>query len=1549
MVNFCASPLLDQQLLFNNSWPQFTDCFQNTVLVYLPCGWLWITSPVYLYYLKVKAEGSPGPLTLLNLTKTFLSLILCVLAIVDVIGEAHDKSQGKPAPPSVFLAGALKAATFALATILIQLERWKGFITSGVLWMFWFLLVIVGVVPFYSLIALRNYEDEFFSFVIFFLYYAVLLAEFVLHCFADLPSKKHYKDVAKKPCPETSASFLSRITYWWLNSMIIKGYRKGLDEKSLWDLHPRDKSEKVVPEFLNNWDKAFKKSKLCNKKKGVCVSFRNKTMEDGQESEKEKVTFLDIKDDNAGKKAPSLFKVLAKTYWLDMVYSWLCKLVYDISQFGSPMILSFLIAYVQKKNSPEGGEPEWKGYVFAILLLVLALVQSVFSHQNFHIAMTCGMRLKSALIAAIYRKALSMNYEAKKASTVGEIINLISVDCERIQMICGFLWMLWSAPLQIIIATILLWSVLGPSVLAGIGILLLLLPVNAVISLKQRKLQVQQMKHKDARIKLINEILNGIKVLKLYAWEPSFIEKVKAIRKKELKMLQKGAYLSIVSSFIWTTAPYMVTLATYATYVFTSESHFLDAQKAFVSLSLFNILRFPISLLPQIVSYVIQANVSIVRIGKFLGSDDLDPENVAHTKDTGIAIGIENGTFTWDSESEPVLKNISLEIPKGKLIAVVGLVGSGKSSLIAAVLGEMDKVTGKVTREGSSAYVPQQAWMQNATLRDNILFGKTFEEHKYRQVIDACALRTDLEILPGGDQTEIGEKGINLSGGQKQRVSLARAVFNNAEIYLLDDPLSAVDSHVGKHIFDKVIGHKGLLRNKTRVLVTHGVQWLPMVDEIIVLSNGQVCERGTFEELLNHNGACTQFIRSHYTEQSKKKEEDIDPEVQQIRNRVFKSMVSVLSESGISMEDDVPSSLPSKKQLAGRPKLMRTISCIEEHPGGDELDLGEVKQVTEVTDPTGEKLIEAEKMEQGGVKMAVYLKYFKAIGGISTIFIFLFFILYNAANVGSSVWLSAWTDDKYLKENTDIANTSEYQARNNMYLGVYAAFGLTQAIVILIYAVLFAVCVIKASIILHEGLLTNIFRAPMTFFDTTPLGRIVNRFSKDIETVDNNLPQTLRMWMNTFFTSLSTLIVISYSTPIFLAVIVPLGILYYLIQRFYIPTSRQLKRIESTTRSPVYTHFGEILVGTSTVRAYGLTDRFITEAKEKVDHNQVFYFAGIASNRWLGLRLEFIGNLIVFAAAIFAVVSSSSTGGMVGLSISYALQVTGALNFMVRMSSDLESNIVSVERVKEYMEIATEADWVVENHRPIQGWPEKGRVQFDDYSCRYREGLDLVLKGITVDIEGGQMVGIVGRTGAGKSSLTVALFRLIESAGGSITIDGQKISEIGLHDLRSRLTILPQEPVLFSGSLKMNLDPFDQYSDDLIWKALEQAHLKKFVSDLPDGLQYDCGEGGQNLSVGQRQLVCLARTLLHKTSILVLDEATAAVDMETDDLIQKTIRTEFRGCTILTIAHRLNTIMDYDKIMVLDKGLIKEFDVPGNLLKNPDSIFFSMARDANLI
>ncbi|CAH1777684.1 unnamed protein product [Owenia fusiformis] len=1584
--NFCGGTFFDLNQTWYTNDPEFSECIQDSLLAWAPCGLLWVLLPFYTCYIR-DSKLVPIAVNKLNTIKTLLSLFLVFVTLIDLFKGVSDLGTDPPPAHILLVTPAVLTVTFILTTILIQVDRVKGCVTSGPLFIFWFFLTVAGIPKFHYKVkhAVNDGRiDDEFRFVTFFIYYALVLLQLILSCKSDTTRRPEY-DPMERPSPEIQASFLSYLTFWWLNKLILTGYKKTLESGDLWDMNPRDVTKNNAPYFLESWNKELEKTKRKNEK-----------LESKLKHQKSRIVHVDVgfnKDSNETtplltgsgskkkftepnepevvlpedkKKTPSLFWVLTKCYGPTMMKAWMCKVIYDLQQFVGPTLQSLLIGYTEDPN-----EEIWKGYIYAAVFLVNGVVQSMFFHQLFHIGMTLGMRVKASIISAVYKKALTMTNEARKDSTVGEIVNLMSVDAQRLQDVIGYLWMFWSAPLQISLAVYLLWGVLGPSTLAGLAVMILLIPVNGVLGAYQRKLMVTQMKLKDARIKLMNEVLNGMKVLKLYAWELSFQDKVNVIREKELANLKKSAYLSAVGSFTWTCAPFLVTIATFTTYVIVSPEHTLDASKAFVSLSLFNILRFPINLLPMMISYIVMASVSIKRLGKFLRTGDLDRDNVQHNPRSPDPIAVEDGVFSWGQKDPIVLQNINLRISDGGLVAVVGQVGAGKSSLISALLGEMIKLKGRVNVRGSVAYVAQQAWIQNATVRDNILFGKEYNQIKYEKILDACALRADLDILPGGDQTEIGEKGINLSGGQKQRVSLARAVYNDADIYYLDDPLSAVDSHVGKHIFENVIGPKSMLKHKTRVLVTHGVHWLPFVDQVVVISDNQISEVGSYEELLSHNGAFAQFLKTYLTQEIQEEEDEegsggelseadveslidsideevsaVEEEFSEIKKRILQRVESIpdgggATSGGVTSGDERAS--PTHKGRRRRRKSTRRSSVSSHH---DEKTLIE----KEAKKREENKLTEEEKSAVGQVDKRVYLEYLTALGLWMASGIFFFFALYQGASIFSNIWLSQWTEDPLLKNKSVPTNNSEKVFKINMYLGIYGASGVLQAITVLLYAFVTAFGMIKASRVMHAKMLSNILRSPMSFFDTTPLGRILNRFSRDIETIDNNLPALFRSWINTVFTVFSTIIVISYSTPIFLAVILPLGILYYFIQRFYIPTSRQLKRIESTTRSPIYTHFSETIAGSSTIRAYGVNDQFILEEERKVDHNLVFYFAQIASNRWLGFRLEFLGSLIVFSAAMFAVISKQSgiSGGLVGLSISYALQITGSLNWAVRMTSDLETNIVSVERVKEYSETPTEDEWHREETAPSQQWPEAGKVVFEGYQTRYREGLDLVLRGIDANIVGGEKVGIVGRTGAGKSSLTLCLFRIIEAAGGAIFIDGVNIAHLGLHQLRSKLTILPQDPVLFSGSLRMNLDPFDVYSDEECWEALEHAHLKNYVSGLAAGLEHECGEGGQNLSVGQRQLVCLARTLLHKTKILILDEATAAVDLETDELIQQTIRAEFADCTILTIAHRLNTIMDNDRVMVLDTGKIAEFDTPNALLENKDSIFYGMAKDAGL-
>ncbi|XP_054832209.1 ATP-binding cassette sub-family C member 3 [Eublepharis macularius] len=1526
MEAFCGYPFWDSNLTLYTDSPDLTPCFQNTVLAWIPCFYLWAILPLYLMYLKRNKRGYII-LSVLSRVKTFFALALWCVCWANLFYSFHRIIQNNTPPPVYFVTPLIVGITMLLAMLLIQYERLHGVQSSGVLVVFWFLCVLCALGPLRSKI-INSPQDELedrFRFTTFYIYLALILIELILSCLKEKPPFFSPVNSDPNPCPELNSSFLSKLTFWWFTGMAIQGYKRPLEEKDLWSLNEDDRSEIIVQKLQKEWDKL--KQEVQQKKEVSYTKTPKNVMNNIGDGLEETEILL---SSNKKQKEPSFLKALLRTFGPYFLIGSFYKLIQDLLSFVNPQLLSILIRFIKDKNAPL-----WWGYVIAASMFFSAMLLTLILHQHFQYCFVTGMRLRTGIIGMIYRKSLVITNSAKRSSTVGEIVNLMSVDAQRFMDLTTFLNMLWSAPLQICLALYFLWQALGPSVLAGVAVMVLLIPFNAAIAMKTRALQVEQMQYKDSRIKLMNEILNGIKVLKLYAWEPSFAEKVLEIRKNELRVLKKAAYLNSLSTFAWVSAPFLVALTTFAVYVTVGEKNILDAEKAFVSLSLFNILRFPLSMLPQVISNIAQTSVSLKRIQHFLSHDELDPSSVENKLIApGYAVTVKDGTFSWAKDLEPSLKDINLLVPSGSLVAVVGHVGCGKSSLVSALLGEMEKLHGEIAVKGSVAYVPQLAWIQNATLKDNILFGHPYNEHKYQTVLESCALQHDLQVLPGGDSTEIGEKGINLSGGQRQRVSLARAVFSDVDVYLLDDPLSAVDSHVAKHIFDKVIGPEGTLKGKTRILVTHGINFLPQVDYIVVLVDGKISEMGSYQELLKQNKSFADFLRNYAPDEDIEEDEPTIVEDEEV----------LLAEDTLSNHMDLADSEPVTNEV--RKQFLRQLSVISsdgECPSkmSTKRKLCDKKSSETPLAKKGpsEKLIQAETTETGTVKLTVFWQYMKAVGPLVSLFICFLYCCQNASAIGSNIWLSIWT-------NEPVENGTQHNV--HMYVGVYAALGLLQGLFVLISSFTLAMGGIKAARLLHAGLLENKLHTPQSFYDTTPIGRIINRFSKDIYVIDEVIPPTILMFFGTFFNSLSTMIVIIASTPLFAAVIIPLAILYYFAQRFYVATSRQLKRLESVSRSPIYSHFSETVTGASVIRAYRREKSFVHISDMKVNDNQKSYYPGIVSNRWLGIRVEFVGNCVVFFAALFAVLSKSTlTAGLVGLSVSYALQVTMALNWMVRMTSDLETNIVAVERVKEYSETETEAPWIIEDKRPSEDWPTQGQVQFANYSVRYRKGLDLVLKDLSLDVKGGEKVGIVGRTGAGKSSMTLCLFRILEAAKGEIQIDGLRISEIGLHDLRSKLTIIPQDPVLFSGTLRMNLDPFNKYSEEELWRALELSHLKRFVRSQPAMLDFECAEGGENLSVGQRQLVCLARALLRKTRILILDEATAAIDLETDDLIQMTIRTQFEDCTVLTIAHRLNTIMDYTRVLVLDKGKIAEFDTPSRLIASR-GIFYGMAKDAGL-
>uniref|UniRef100_A0A8C3MVD7 Canalicular multispecific organic anion transporter 1 n=1 Tax=Geospiza parvula TaxID=87175 RepID=A0A8C3MVD7_GEOPR len=1494
LEKFCGS------VFWNDSYLARPDadlpvCFQQTVLVWIPLGFFWILAPWQLLPM-CKSRAKKSSVTKLYIIKQVLAALLVLTAVAGLALAFVDAEQG--AVPAVqYTNPSLYIATWMMVLLVQDARRSCLRRDSGVLFCFWTLSLLCGILPFQSLVrrALQEPISDLPRFILFFISYGLQLLLFLVSGLQGTGLQQVSLDF----------SFFS---------MVFKGHRKPLEIEDVWELKDKDKTKALYTAFEKNMKTAMQKARAeleKRKRKKRCQEGDPDHGNSMSKAQSQDILVLEEKQpkkkkkkgDNENSGPPKdyprgwLMKTLGKTFQQNLLLAVAFKVVHDALVFVSPQLLKLLIAFVSDEDAFA-----WQGYLYAILLFLTAVIQSLCLQQHFSLCFQLGINVRASLIAAIYKKSLTMSGATRKESTVGETVNLMSADAQRFMDLANFIHQLWSSPLQIILSIVFLWGELGPSVLAGIATLLLLLPINAFLVAKAKTIQVSRnMKNKDERMKIMTEILNGIKILKLFAWEPSFEKRVNEIRALELKNLVNFGYLQSVSVFAFTCAPFLVSLASFAVYVLVDENNILDAQKAFTAISLFNVLRFPMATLPMVISALVQTSVSTARLERYLSGEDLDTSAIHHNPIAGSAVRFSEATFAWEQDGNAAIRDVTLDITPGSLVAVVGAVGSGKSSLVSAMLGEMENIKGHINIQGSLAYVPQQAWIQNATLKDNIIFGSEVDEARYQQVLKACALLPDLKLLPAGDQTEIGEKGINLSGGQKQRVSLARAVYSDADIYILDDPLSAVDAHVGKYLFEHVLGPKGLLQNKTRILVTHSISFLPQVDNIVVLAAGAVSEHGSYSTLLANKGAFSQFLNLYGNQEEDVSEENTAGTGNTVGLWQLEWLLSKRSTSS------------QKKAQEEPPKKLK-----------------------------GQQLIEKEAVETGRVKFSMYLRYLRAVGWCFTFWIVMGYVGQYVAYVGSNLWLSDWTDDSVRYQNQSYPT----QLRD-LRIGVFGALGLSQAVFLLFATMLTARGAMQASRVMHQQLLSNILRAPMSFFDTTPVGRIINRFAKDIFTVDETIPMSFRSWISCFMAIISTLIVICLATPFFAVVIIPLSIFYYFVLRFYVSTSRQLRRLDSVTRSPIYSHFGETVSGLSVIRAYGHQERFLKQNEITMDINQKSVYSWIISNRWLAIRLEFVGSLVVFFSALLAVIAKGTLeGGIVGLSVSSALNVTQTLNWLVRSSSELETNIVAVERVHEYVTVKNEAPWVTKK-RPPRGWPSRGEIQFIDYKVRYRPELDLVLQGITCNIGSTEKVGVVGRTGAGKSSLTNCLFRVLEAAGGKIIIDDMDIATIGLHDLRNNLTIIPQDPVLFTGTLRMNLDPFDQYSDEEVWKALELAHLKTYVQGLPERLLHHVSEAGENLSVGQRQLVCLARALLRKAKILILDEATAAVDLETDNLIQTTIRSAFADCTVLTIAHRLHTIMDSNRVMVLHAGQIVEFDSPEELLMK-QGIFSAMAKDAGI-
>ncbi|KAI1501258.1 P-loop containing nucleoside triphosphate hydrolase protein [Biscogniauxia marginata] len=1384
---------------------------------------------------------------------------------------------------------------------------------NGVVLFYWLLLLIAYAVKLRSLVSQQIYEKSVPYFVVYTIGYGLSVFEFFFEWLWPKRASAYEAlvDDEGEECPAEYATIFSRLTFSWMTPMMQYGYKKFLTEEDLWGLPPNDKTSATGDQFEKAWQYELKH-----------------------------------------KKRPSLWVALFKAYGGPYMVATIFKIINDLAAFAQPQLLRYLISFVDSYSEGKVPQPPVKGAAIAIAMFFVAILQTSMIHQYFQLAFITGMHIKSGLASAIYKKSLKLSNEGRSTKTTGDIVNYMAVDAQRLQDLTQFAQQLWSAPFQIIICMISLYQLVGWSMLAGIGVMIFMIPINGFIARFMKRLQKQQMKNKDSRSRLIAEIVNNMKSIKLYAWSTAFMNKLNYVRNDlELKNLRKIGAGQAFANFTWSTTPFLVSCSTFAIFVWTRNVP-LTTEIVFPALTLFNLLTFPLAILPMVITSIIEASVAVGRLTDYLAAEEVQQDAItispAAEERGDVAVVIRNGSFSWNRhESKNVLKDIDFTAHKGELTCIVGRVGQGKSSLLQSILGDLWKVEGSVQIHGTVAYVAQQPWIMNATVKENIVFGHRYDSNFYEKTVRASALLDDFAQLPDGDETVVGERGISLSGGQKARVALARAVYARADIYLLDDCLSAVDSHVGRHIIENVLGPNGLLGSKCRILATNAISVLTDADYICQLKDGEIVESGTFRQLIAMKGSVAELIKTLGSE-SGLSSSVASPSSSSPEGPSSETSTYIEPENGQDKEEieeaqeNIAELAPIKTGPSGAQKRAGSMSTLRRASAAS--FKGPRGKLHDEEDPSSKTKQAKEHLEQGKVKWDVYAEYAKT-SNLGAVAIYLLTLLTaQTAQIGGSVWLKNWAE-----MNGRAGGNPEV----GKYLGVYFSFGIGAAALTVVQTlILWIFCSIEASRKLHERMATAIFRAPMSFFDTTPAGRILNRFSSDVYRLDEVLARTFNMLFVNLARSAFTLIVISVGTPVFVALIIPLSAVYYWVQRYYLRTSRELKRLDSVSRSPIYAHFQESLGGISTIRAYRQQERFELENEWRVDSNLRAYFPSISANRWLAIRLEFLGAIIILAAAGFAIISvtnhSGLSAGMVGLAMSYALQITTSLNWIVRQTVEVETNIVSVERVLEYARLPSEAPEIIHHHRPPVAWPANGAVQFHNFSARYRAGLDLVLKNINLDIKSHEKIGVVGRTGAGKSSLTLSLFRLIEADTGNISIDDLDTSTIGLLDLRRRLAIIPQDAALFEGSVRENLDPGHVHDDTELWSVLDHARLKEHVANMEGGLEAKINEGGSNLSAGQRQLISLARAMLTPSNILVLDEATAAVDVETDALLQNTLRSDiFSHRTIITVAHRINTILDSDRVVVLDKGEVVEFDTPQALIQKR-GMFYSLVKQAGL-
>ncbi|XP_030265342.1 multidrug resistance-associated protein 4-like [Sparus aurata] len=1285
-----------------------------------------------------------------------------------------------------------------------------------------------------------------------------------------MPAEMQTEDGGHNPL--ASAGWLSKVFLCWLTPLLHLGQKKRLDESDMYRVLAEDRSETLGEELQRFWDHEVRKAT--------------------KELQK-----------------PELSRALIRCYGKSYAIAGLFVFALEVIKVIQPLLLWKIIQFFENYD-PDDHRSLVMVYIYAAAMSLSAFGLSILQHLYYYQVMRIGMKMRVAVCHMIYRKALGLSTESMGQTTTGQIVNLLSNDVNRFDEITLNLQYLLVGPLQAVVIIVILWYEIGPSCLAGVAAVTLMVPIQTCFGKLFGIFRSKTAVLTDNRIRIMNEVVSGIRIIKMYAWEKPFSALVTEVRRKEILQILRSSYLRGLNMASFFAGSKIIVFVTFTVYVLLGNT--ISASTVFVTVSLYGTIKLTVTLFfPLAVEKLSETVVSIRRIKNFLLLLDVESRNLELPLEEKRenCIEMEKLTCYWDKSLDaPSLQNISVTVKSHQLLTVIGPVGAGKSSLLSAILGELPRDSGTLKVEGRLTYSAQQPWVFPGTIRSNILFGRELNSKKYKRVIEACALKKDMELLPDGDLTLIGDRGATLSGGQKARVNLARAVYEDADIYLLDDPLSAVDAEVGKHLFEQCIS--GLLKNKCRVLVTHQLQHLRAADQILVLKEGHVMCQGTYNQLQHSGLDIVSLLRS---------EEEQD----RLSQLASPGRLSLYSQRSNGSHCSHSSLLPPPESTGTQQLPMETVRTMAE-----------------------------ETRVEGNVSSHIYVKYFTAgCSLVMLLFILLISVAAEVAYILQDWWLVYWAKEEFFNSTFRAlsikhginATRSEQEFNLTFYLSIYA--GLTAAAVAFGFARSLVIIhsLVRAAQNLHNSMFNAVIRTPVRFFDVNPIGRVLNRFSKDIGLMDSTLPITFVDFYQLFLQNIGVVAVAASVIPLILVPVVPLVFIFLYLRRFYLHTSRDVKRLESTTRSPVFSHLSSSLQGLWTIRALRAEERLKKAFDAHQDLHSEAWFLFLMTSRWFALRLDSICSIFITMATFGCILLRDGLeAGEVGLVLTYAVTLVGNFQWTMRQSAEVENMMTSVERVMEYTELKSEAPWTTQKH-PAPNWPDKGLVTFNHVNFSYGDDGLLVLKDINATFQPHEKVGIVGRTGAGKSSLVSALFRLAEPQG-KIYIDGVLTSEIGLHDLRQKMSIIPQDPVLFTDTVRKNLDPFNQHDDEDLWKALDEVQLKSVVEELPCKLETVLAESGSNFSVGQRQLVCLARAVLRKNRILIIDEATANVDPRTDELIQKTIRDKFRECTVLTIAHRLNTIIDSDRILVLDNGTIQELDRPSILLQNKDGALYKMVQ-----